>query len=162
MTWPISTRGFVFAARKPLGRAAWRFPATRHSASNPFPAIWRTECRPNTERARSRWWRAFIRTPLAKHGSVTDLLGAGDIDRIIIECGACCGRLRMRRNSKWPAWSALSDDGEAILNRNLESPPPLPTSQRWNITRRKRVEHRDLVYGGIKRLLAHGYRTCMT
>jgi len=80
------------------------------------------------------------KNPLGKHGWVTDLLGAGDIDRIIIEWRSLLRQIAHAPELEWPRWRALQAMARAILNET-ESPtltdlPPLEYHQT------KRVEHR--------------------
>ncbi len=80
------------------------------------------------------------KNPLAKHGWVTDLLGAGDIDRIIIEWRSLLRQISHAPELEWHRWGALQAMAKGILNET-ESPtltdlPPLEYHQT------KRVEHR--------------------
>jgi hypothetical protein len=80
------------------------------------------------------------KNPLGKHGWVTDLLGAGDIDRIIIEWRSLLRQIAHAPELEWPRWRTLQVMARAILNET-ESPtltdlPPLEYHQT------KRVEHR--------------------
>jgi len=47
------------------------------------------------------------KNPLNKHGWVTDLLGAGDIDRIIIEWRSLLRQIAHAPELDWPRWRAL-------------------------------------------------------
>jgi superfamily II DNA/RNA helicase len=80
------------------------------------------------------------KNPLSKHSWATDLLGVGDIDRIIIEWRSLLRRLAHAPELDWPRWRALQASAKGIL-RETESPtlidlPPL----QYNQTRR--VDHR--------------------
>jgi hypothetical protein len=80
------------------------------------------------------------KSPLNKHGWITDLLGAGDIDRVIIEWRSLLRQISHAPEVEWPRWRALQAMARAILNET-ESPtmtdlPPLA----YNQTRR--IEHR--------------------
>ena len=80
------------------------------------------------------------RNPLSKHGWVTELLGAGDIDRVIIEWRSLLRQIAHAPDLGWPRWRALQKMAKAIL-RETESPtltdlPPLEYHQT------KRVDHR--------------------
>jgi hypothetical protein len=80
------------------------------------------------------------KNPLNKHGWVTDLLGAGDIDRIIIEWRSLLRQMSHAAELDWPRWRAFQAMARAIL-RETESPtvtdlPPLEYHQT------KRVDHR--------------------
>jgi len=80
------------------------------------------------------------KNPLTKHAWVTDLLGVGDIDRIIIEWRSLLRQIAHAPDLDWPRWRALQKMAKAIL-RETESPtltdlPPLEYHQT------KRVDHR--------------------
>jgi superfamily II DNA/RNA helicase len=80
------------------------------------------------------------KNPLSKHAWVTELLGAGDIDRIIIEWRSTLRQISHAADLDWPRWRALQAAAKAIVNET-ESPtitelPPLEYSQT------KRVDHR--------------------
>ncbi len=80
------------------------------------------------------------KNPLSKHGWVTELLGAGDIDRIIIEWRSLLRRISHAPELIWPRWQELQRAAKNIL-QETESPtmtdlPPL------EYTQTKRVEHR--------------------
>jgi superfamily II DNA/RNA helicase len=83
---------------------------------------------------------AVHKNPLNKHAWVTELLGAGDIDRIIIEWRSTLRQISHAADLEWPRWRALQAIAKAIVNET-ESPtitelPPLEYSQT------KRVDHR--------------------
>lgn len=78
--------------------------------------------------------------PLNKHGWVTDLLGAGDIDRAIIEWRSLLRQIAHAPDLEWPRWRALQAMAKTILHET-ESPtltqlPPLEYHQT------RRVDHR--------------------
>ena len=80
------------------------------------------------------------KNPLTKHAWVTDLLGAGDIDRIVIEWRSLLRRIAHAPDLEWPRWRGLQTLAKAIL-RQTESPtltdlPPLEFHQT------KRIDHR--------------------
>jgi hypothetical protein len=80
------------------------------------------------------------KNPLSKQAWVTELLGAGDIDRIIIEWRSTLRQITHAADLEWPRWRALQAIAKAIVNET-ESPtitelPPLEYSQT------KRVDHR--------------------
>jgi len=80
------------------------------------------------------------KNPLSKHGWVTELLGAGDIDRVIIEWRSLLRQIAHAPDLDWPRWRALQKTAKAIL-RETESPtltdlPPLEYHQT------RRVDHR--------------------
>jgi len=80
------------------------------------------------------------KNPLNKHGWLTELLGAGDIDRIIIEWRSLLRQIAHAPELDWPRWRALQAMAKTILNET-ESPtlttlPPLEYHQT------KRIDHR--------------------
>src|SRR3989442_6445951 len=54
--------------------------------------------------------------PLNKHAWVTDLLGPGDIDRVIIEWRSLLRQIAHAPELDWPRWRALQAMAKAILN----------------------------------------------
>lgn len=83
---------------------------------------------------------AVHKNPLSKQGWVTDLVGAGDIDRVIIEWRSLLRRIAHSPELEMPRWRALQAMAKTILNET-ESPtltelPPLDYRQT------KRVDHR--------------------
>lgn len=83
---------------------------------------------------------AVHKNPLSKHAWITDLLGAGDIDRIIIEWRSLLRQIAHAPDLEWPRWRELQTMAKTILNET-ESPtltdlPPLEYHQT------KRVDHR--------------------
>jgi superfamily II DNA/RNA helicase len=80
------------------------------------------------------------KSPLNKHGWITDLLGAGDIDRVIIEWRSLLRQIAHAPDLDWPRWRALQAMAKGILHET-ESPtmtdlPPLEYHQT------RRVDHR--------------------
>jgi superfamily II DNA/RNA helicase len=80
------------------------------------------------------------KNPMSKHNWVTELLGAGDIDRIIIEWRSLLRQIAHSPVLEWPRWTDLQALAKSMLNET-ESPtlaalPPLEYSQT------KRVDHR--------------------
>ena len=80
------------------------------------------------------------KNPQSKHGWVTELLGAGDIDRIIIEWRSLLRQIAHAPELDWPRWKSLRALAKATL-RETESPtitdlPPLEYHQT------KRIDHR--------------------
>lgn len=80
------------------------------------------------------------KNPLNKHAWITDLLGPGDIDRVIIEWRSLLRQISHVPELDWPRWQALQKMAKAILNET-ESPtitelPPLEYHQT------RRVDHR--------------------
>ncbi len=79
------------------------------------------------------------KNPLSKHEWVTELLGAGDIDRIIIEWRSMMRRIAHSPELDWDRWRELQAKAKSILNET-ESPtmtelPPLEYYQT------RRMEH---------------------
>ena len=80
------------------------------------------------------------KNPLSKQAWITDLLGPGDIDRIIIEWRSLLRQLAHAPELDWPRWRALQAMARAFL-KSTESPtltdlPPLEYHQT------RRVDHR--------------------
>ena len=80
------------------------------------------------------------KNPLNKTRWVTEFLGAGDIDRVIIEWRSLLRQISKAPALDWPRWTALQAMAKGILNET-ESPtltdlPPL------DYTQTKRIEHR--------------------
>jgi hypothetical protein len=80
------------------------------------------------------------KNPLSKQGWITDLVGVGDIDRIIIEWRSLLRQIAHAPDLDWARWRALQAMAKTILNET-ESPtltdlPPLAYEQT------KRVDHR--------------------
>jgi superfamily II DNA/RNA helicase len=80
------------------------------------------------------------KNPLNKQGWVTELLGAGDIDRVIIEWRSLLRQIAHAPELDWPRWRALQALAKTML-RETESPtltdlPPLEYHQT------RRVDHR--------------------
>jgi superfamily II DNA/RNA helicase len=80
------------------------------------------------------------KNPLSKHEWITDLLGAGDIDRVIIEWRSTLRQIAHAPALEWARWTALQKLARETLNET-ESPtvtelPPLEYHQT------KRVDHR--------------------
>jgi superfamily II DNA/RNA helicase len=80
------------------------------------------------------------KNPLAKQVWITDLLGTGDIDRVIIEWRSLLRQIAHAPELDWPRWRALQAMAKTLLNET-ESPtltdlPPLEYHQT------RRVDHR--------------------
>jgi hypothetical protein len=81
--------------------------------------------------------------PAAKHAWLTDLLGVGDIDRVIIEWRSLLRQIAHAPALDWPRWQALQRLAREVLHET-ESPtltdlPPLEYHQT------RRVDHRLLL-----------------
>ena len=78
--------------------------------------------------------------PASKHGWVTEILGAGDIDRVIIEWRSTLRQIAHAPELDWPRWGQLQEAARGILNETASPTvtelPPLE----YNQTRR--VDHR--------------------
>jgi superfamily II DNA/RNA helicase len=80
------------------------------------------------------------KNPASKSAWVTEFLGAGDIDRVIIEWRSMLRQISHAPTLEWPRWTALQAMAKGILNET-ESPtltelPPLDYAQT------RRIEHR--------------------
>lgn len=84
--------------------------------------------------------QAVHRNPAAKHGWVTDLLGAGDIDRAIIEWRSLLRQIAHAPELDWPRWRAFQALAKTILNET-ES-PTLTDLPRLEFNQTRRVDHR--------------------
>jgi superfamily II DNA/RNA helicase len=80
------------------------------------------------------------KNPLSKHGWVTDLVGAGDIDRVIIEWRSLLRQISHAPELDWARWRALQAMARGIL-RETES-PTLTTLPPLEFHQTKRVDHR--------------------
>jgi len=83
---------------------------------------------------------AVHKDPASKHGWVTEVLGAGDIDRVIIEWRSTLRQIAHAPELDWPRWRQLQRAAREILDET-ESPtitslPPLEYHQT------KRIDHR--------------------
>jgi superfamily II DNA/RNA helicase len=83
---------------------------------------------------------AVHKDPSRKHGWVTEVLGAGDIDRVIIEWRSTLRQIAHAPDLDWPRWRQLQQAAREILNET-ESPtltalPPLAYHQT------RRIDHR--------------------
>jgi superfamily II DNA/RNA helicase len=83
---------------------------------------------------------SVYQNPAAKAMWVTELLGPGDIDRMVIEWRSLLRQITHAPDLDWPRWRALQEQAKAML-ADTESPtltalPPLEYRQT------KRVEHR--------------------
>ena len=78
--------------------------------------------------------------PLNKTRWITEFLGAGDIDRVIIEWRSLLRQIGKAPSLDWPRWTALQELAREILNETqsptLTELPPLDYAQT------KRIEHR--------------------
>jgi hypothetical protein len=80
---------------------------------------------------------------MARHEWLTELVGVGDIDRLIIEWRSMLRQIAHAPSLDWPRWRELQERARAILHET-ESPtitdlPPLEFHQT------KRIDHRLLL-----------------
>lgn len=83
---------------------------------------------------------AIHKNPSCKHSWITELVGAGDIDRAIIEWRSLLRQIMHAPVLEWPRWTTLRSLAKSILNETssptLTALPPLAYNQT------KRAEHR--------------------
>jgi len=84
--------------------------------------------------------RAVQQDPHTRHRFITDLLGAGDIDRMVIEWRSLLRSVANAPKLAWPRWTEFQRLTQAVLQLT-ESPtitdlPPLEPNQT------KRIDHR--------------------
>ncbi|HEY3862661.1 MAG TPA: DEAD/DEAH box helicase [Verrucomicrobiae bacterium] len=83
---------------------------------------------------------AVHKDPLSKHGWVTEVLGAGDIDRVIIEWRSTLRQIAHAPDFDWPRWRQLQQSARDILQETqsptLTALPPLEYHQT------RRIDHR--------------------
>jgi hypothetical protein len=83
---------------------------------------------------------AVHKNPLNKHAWISDLLGPGDIDRVIIEWRSLLRQIAHAPELEWPRWGQLQVLARSILNETtsptLTDLPPLEFHQT------RRVDHR--------------------
>lgn len=78
--------------------------------------------------------------PASKNHWITDLLGAGDIDRAIIEWRSLLRRISHAPELDWPRWSAFQALAKTIL-QETES-PTLTELPKLEYHQKRRVDHR--------------------
>jgi hypothetical protein len=83
------------------------------------------------------------KNPLNKQAWITDLLGPGDIDRVIIEWRSLLRQLAHAPDLEWPRWRRLQLLARALLNET-ES-PTLTGLPALEYHQTKRVDHRLLL-----------------
>ena len=80
------------------------------------------------------------KNPLQKHRLTNDILGAGDIDRALIEWRSLLRQIAHAPKLDWPRWTGLQSIAKSILNETasptLGQLPPLAYNQT------KRMDHR--------------------
>jgi superfamily II DNA/RNA helicase len=80
------------------------------------------------------------RDPLSKYRWVTELLGAGDIDRLIIEWRSLLRRIAHAPELDWARWRKLQETAREILHETTS--PTLTDLPRLEYHQTKRVDHR--------------------
>jgi hypothetical protein len=80
------------------------------------------------------------KNPGAKQSWITDLLGAGDIDRAIIEWRSLLRQISHAPELNWPRWRAFQKLAAAILNETTS--PTVTTLPELEYYQTKRVDHR--------------------
>ena len=80
------------------------------------------------------------KNPLAKQTWITDLLGPGDIDRVIIEWRSLLRQIAHAPDLEWPRWRALQAMAKTILNET-ES-PTLTNLAPLEFHQTRRMDHR--------------------
>ena len=84
--------------------------------------------------------QAVHKNPLNKHVFITDLTGAGDIDRVIIEWRSLLRQIAHAPPLEWARWTALQVMARTFLNET-ES-PTLTDLPRLEFNQTRRVDHR--------------------
>jgi hypothetical protein len=84
--------------------------------------------------------RSVHENPLNKHNWVTELLGAGDIDRAIIEWRSSLRQIAHAPQLDWSRWKAFQAIAKTILNE-VES-PTLTDLPKLEYSQTRRVDHR--------------------
>lgn len=131
--------GFRFCGEE--NRWAGRIPLACHKLYNliSVPGYLENGAPPRYGSGAEQIVASLHKNPLSKTRWVTEFLGAGDIDRIIIEWRSLLRQIGKAPALDWPRWTALQAMARGILNET-ESPtltdlPPLDYSQS------KRIEH---------------------
>jgi hypothetical protein len=132
--------GFRFCGEE--NRYAGRIPVACHAlfGLQTIPGYLENGVPPHYGSGAERIVASLHKDPMSKGKWVTELLGAGDIDRGIIEWRSLLRQVSKAPALAWPRWTALQAMAKGILNET-ESPtltnlPPL------DYTQNKRIEHR--------------------
>lgn len=132
--------GFRFCGEE--NRYAGRLPVACHQlfGLQSIPGYLENGVPPRYGSGAERVVASIHKNPLNKSAWVTEFLGAGDIDRVIIEWRSLLRQISKAPALDWPRWTALQAMAKGILNET-ESPtitdlPPLDYAQT------KRIEHR--------------------
>jgi superfamily II DNA/RNA helicase len=83
------------------------------------------------------------KNPSSKQMWITDLLGAGDIDRMIIEWRSLLRQIAHAPDLEWPHWRGLQALAKTILNETVS--PTLTELPALEYHQTKRVDHRLLL-----------------
>ena len=78
--------------------------------------------------------------PQSKHKWVTDLLGPGDIDRVVIEWRSRLRQVAHARNLEWPRWREFQSLAKTMLNETVS--PTITDLPALEYHQTKRLEHR--------------------
>jgi superfamily II DNA/RNA helicase len=132
--------GFRFCGEE--NRYAGRLPVACHQlfGLQSIPGYLENGVPPRYGSGAERVVASIHQNPLNKSAWVTEFLGAGDIDRVIIEWRSLLRQISKAPALDWPRWTALQAMAKGILNET-ESPtitdlPPL------DYTQTRRIEHR--------------------
>ena len=139
-TWRISTRGFVFVVTRTVGPDALQWFAINFTGRNPFPAIWKTEFRPDTALAPRKWLPERTKIHQANMRGWLICSVRATSTESSSNGAACFGKSPKRRTWKWARWRELQAAAKATM-QETDSPtmtdlPPLEYHQT------KRVDHR--------------------
>ncbi|MGY8656122.1 MAG: DEAD/DEAH box helicase [Verrucomicrobiia bacterium] len=80
------------------------------------------------------------RNPASRHAWVTELLGAGDIDRMIIEWRSLLRRITHAPRLDWPRWTALQELAESVLGETVS--PTITKLPALEYHQTRRADHR--------------------
>ena len=132
--------GFRFCGEE--NRWAGRLAVACHQAYGlqSVPGYLETGVPPKYGAGAEQFVAAIHKNPLAKHAWISEFLGPGDIDRIIIEWRSLLRQISHAPSLEWDRWQALQRSARETLNET-ESPtltdlPGLEPHQR------RRVDHR--------------------
>jgi hypothetical protein len=76
----------------------------------------------------------------SKHKWVTDLLGPGDIDRVVIEWRSRLRQVAHARHLEWPRWREFQSLAKTMLNETVS--PTITDLPALEYHQTKRLEHR--------------------
>ena len=132
--------GFRFCGSEDRWSGRLARASQQHFGSQNFPGYLDNGVPPQYGSGAEAVVAAVHKNPSAKHAWVTEILGAGDIDRAIIEWRSLLRQISHAPVLDWARWAALQTLARQIL-RETESPtdtelPPLEYNQK------RRMEHR--------------------